>query len=331
MVQSMIWLNVNLLLMLPVFGFYQVLNVLFPQQASILTFVGHHHNFSQKYCPVEHNEFTYINSLSFVDSLTIIIFLPLFEFIFFDITFGYEKDVLPWFIKLISNKLKCLSVFRGFLFEFRTSLHNYFFNVDTTMKRLYWGLFVGLACVVAALIVELCQMLLSSNMIDCPNRGKYRISTLTQYVQIPQYFLSGIFECITIVGLDQFVYFQCSNFFNSSMKGFFFGLYFGYRGLGTFLASGLYLLLGEQCKVNCSRCLIHHSHCKEHNLPNTWILWIISLFGLCIVIFLYSFIVHYRHYKFQKAARKFEREQNEKVRIAARANETQPLLGNVPV
>ena len=330
MVDSMIWLNLNLFLLLPVFGLFQVLNVLFPQQARILTFIGHqplNHNVSN-HCPVDHNEHTYINTVGFFDPFTIIFFLPLIEMILFDITFGYKRDVLPWFIKLIPSKLKCLRVLRSLIIQSRDSLHNYLFYIDTTMKRYFWGLIIAFACVVAGLTVEVLQMNLGSYTIHCPPIGAYRISELTQYAQIPQYFLYGLFECITIVGLQQFVYSQCSNFFKSSMKGFFFGLYYGYQGLGTFLSSGVYYLLGRLCrsKLGCSFCLIHHYHCKEENLQYTWVLWVIALIGLSVVMLLYSFIVHYRHYKYQRAGRKFERDLYENAATLA-----QPLLGNPPV
>ena len=325
MVESMALLNISLSLLLPFFGLFFANFVLFSQQSNVLFLPGII-DYANSTCHKDHLEYTYFSSLKFVDSLTILLFLPLFEFVFYDVTFGYKKDKLPWFVRCFSSKFKCLRVFRSNIIQIRIRIRTYFFSVDTIMKRMYWGLTFAILGVSASLLVEIFQIQSFKSNVTC-NTGKSTthdyVSDLSVFSQIPQYIFFAIFECFTMVGSFQFIFGQCSNYFGSSMKGFFFGLYFSYLALSQTFFAGIFWVVGSMCKgKDCEHCYTHNSHCTNFNhLTKTWMMWVILLVLLIVLVLLYFFIVHYRHWKYSRAADQFDQEIDDD-----RKNLTQPLL-----
>ena len=308
MLESMVILHISLFLLLPFFGLFFADLVLFTQQSKRLFQPGII-SFQNSTCHKGHLEYTYFSSISFVDSLTILLFLPLFEFVFYDVTFGYKKDTLPWFVRCFSSKYLCLRVLRSNLIQARIRVCSYFSSVDTIMKRMYWGLSFAILGVSASLIVEILQIRSDKENVTCINTignysGQDYVSTLSVFFQIPQYIFFAIFECITMVGSFQFIFYQCSSYFGSSLNGFFFGLYFSYLALSETFFAGFFWLVGSFCRdKDCKHCYTHNNHCiNYHNLTKTWVIWVVILVVLFALVLTYFFIVHYRNWKYSRAA-----------------------------
>ena len=225
MVRSMLLLHLNLFMLLPFFGIFFSIYVLFPQQSSVLNIPGmvYQHNST---CHMGHNENTYLSSLIFLNALTIVLFIPFFEYVFYGTTLGYKEDEFPWFINCISRRFLPLRVLQSNLMAGHMKVCNYF-SIDSIMKRMYWGLSFAIAGVVASLVVENLQINANKTDVTClvnsnnPNaaREKY-VSDLSIFSQVPQYVLFAMFESVTIVGSFQFILYQCNKYFRSSLKAY---------------------------------------------------------------------------------------------------------------
>ncbi|KAI6652680.1 hypothetical protein LOD99_4463 [Oopsacas minuta] len=312
MVKSMLWLHLNLIMLLPFFGLFFGYLVLFSQQSSVLYMPSIGYNDSSV-CDKGHNENIHLSSLAFLDSFTILIFLPLFEYVFYKLTLGYENDKAPWFVNCISRKFLCLRVLQSNLRDAHVKLCNYF-AIDSIMKRMYWGLYLAIVGVFASLIVEYIQIISEKIDVSCanPTRHDY-VSTLSIFSQIPQYVFFAMFECVTMVGSFQFIYYLCNHHFGSSLKGFFFGLHFSYLALSQAVLAGIFWGIGSFCvDRDCIHCYVHNGECTDYNnLTKTWVVWATVLGALLIVFVFYFFIVHYRQWKLIRAGNQFEMILNE--------------------
>ena len=315
MVRSMLLLHLNLLILLPFFGLFFTYVVLFPQQSSVLNIPGRIFQ-DNSTCHMGHNENMYLSSLVFLDSLTILLFLPFFEYVFYGTTLGYKEDEFPWFINCISRRFLPLRVLQSNLMAGHMKVCNYF-SIDSIMKRMYWGLSFAIAGVVASLVVEYLQIISHKTDVTClinssnPNatREKY-VSDLSIFSQVPQYVLFAMFESVTIVGSFQFILYQCNKYFRSSLKGFFFGLHFSYLSLSQTFFAGVFWIIGSFCTDrDCNHCYVHNGSCRNFNhLTKTWVMWAVLLGALVLVFVLYSIVLHYRHCKLVRARNQFQLE-----------------------
>ena len=293
---SLIKINFALIMLLLVFGVYQTIEQLFPTQSNFLRW-PHFRNISKSYCYQE--KYVHLKNISLVDNISLILFAPVFEYFFFDVTFGYQSNAsrLPCFISCIR-----IGFLRRMVFYFRYYLIRYLF-VENLLKRMLYGLLLGLFGILVTLGVDVARVKANTEQLYCPDINKtIYFSNLSIFAQIPQYICIGFLEVITIIGSLQFVYYQCSKHFGSAMKGFFFGLYYFYLGLGTLFANIFYLILNQICiSYGCNYCMVYTPHCTEGELSITWIPWVV-LFVVCLFCNFIPFFVfaHSRQWKLEK-------------------------------
>ena len=299
---SLIKINFALIMLLLVFGVYQTVQQLFPTQSDFL-YWPQFRNVSESYCHKE--KYIHFENISFVDNLSLILFAPVFEYFFYDMTFGYQSTAsrLPCFISCIRT-----GFLRRLVFHIRDYLSRYLF-VESLLKRMLYGLLLCLLGILVTLGVDVGRVKANTQQLDCPDINKtIYFSDLSIFAQIPQYICIGFLEVITIIGSLQFVYYQCSKHFGSAMKGFFFGLYYFYLGLGTLFANIFYIILNQICiSYGCSYCTVYTPHCTEGELTITWIPWVV-VFIVCLFCNFIPFFIfaHSRQWKLEKSEVEFE-------------------------
>ena len=299
---SLIKINFTLMLMLLVFGVYQTIQQLFPTQSDFLSW-PQVRNISKSYCFQE--KFVHFENISFVDELSLILFAPIFEYFFFDVTFGYQDNSsrLPCFISCIR-----VGFLRRMVFQIREYIIRYLF-VENFLKRMLYGLLLCLLGILVTLGVDVARVKSNTEQLNCPDINKtIYYSDLSIFSQIPQYICIGFLEVITMIGSLQFVYHQCCKHFGNAMKGFFFGLYYFYLGLGTLFANLFYIVLNQICKdYGCSYCAVYTPHCTVGELSITWIPWVV-VFIVCLLCNFIPFFIfaHSRQWKLEKNEVEFE-------------------------
>ena len=310
---AMTKINSIFFILTPLLSSYQVLYQLFPEQADSLNFlplpVTNEKN-NKFYCNTE----SYFISYWFVNPLTILISILVIEYFFYDIVFSLRNHIPCW-IRCFQRDSK--SIREGCLYSLRRKLQKHFTLVDPILKRVFWGLPFGLLSAFCAITVEICRTKFPVSL-NC-SYGEAYLSKVPLIAQVPQYFFSGILEAISIIGLLQYVYFLCSNYFQNSLKGFFFSLYYFYYGLAGVVSNTANLILFDICYSKCkndngnsnttnSICLLYNSRCKTSKQPDSWAIWVVLIGIYLIMIPLFYIFSHYKHWQRVKERRLFERE-----------------------
>ncbi|KAI6645767.1 hypothetical protein LOD99_13030 [Oopsacas minuta] len=300
---SLIKINFALLLLLLVFGVYQTVQQMFPTQSDFFNWPELRNNKTKYYCHKE--RYVHFSNISFVDDLSVILFAPVFEYIFFNLTFGFEgnSNRLPWFVRCIR-----IGFLRRLAHQIRDYLSRYLF-VECLLKRILYGIVLSLLGILVTLAVDVSRVKSNTEQVACSDQNRtITFSNISIFAQIPQYMCMGFLEVITIIGSLQFVYYQCSKHFGNSMKGFFFGLYYFYLGLGTLFPNVFYLILNKVCiSYGCNYCMAYTSHCIEGELYLTWVPWVVAFFLCLFCNFIPLFIfAHSRQWRLEKNDVEFE-------------------------
>ena len=307
---AMVKINITLLILIPLLGANQVLYQLFPEQAYLLNFLPKpitHHDNVDYYC----NSDTYFLSYWFVNPITIVLFAPFIEYIFNDVVFEFWRCEIPCWVKCISLRIKFIRT--NYAYPFRKRLHEYLTSVDPILKRIFWGLPLGLLSALCALVVEIARIQFPVEL-KC-GEGKYYFSSVVPLIaQIPQYFYSGLLEAISVIGLLQYVYFLCSYHFKNSLKTFFFSLFYFYYGVAGVISNIFNFSLNEICANKCNHsftsdtdisyssnganywCLIINTDCGTSVMPNAWAIWVIIILVYLIMIPMFYIFSHWNHW-----------------------------------
>ena len=278
---SLVKINASLSMLLLVFGVYGTITHLFPTQSDFLSWPVLR-NISETYCYKQN--YVHFDNISFVDFLSVILFAPIFEYFFFDLTFGFRPNSssLPWCIKCIRiEKLRKLTYYT------RDMLRRYLL-VENLLKRMFYGLILMLVGILVALIIDIFRVKADTEQLICnKTNNTIQFSNLSIFIQIPQYAFIGFLEVVTLIGSLQFVFYQCNKHFGSAMKGFFFGLYYFYLGLGNLIVNIFYLTFEQICfNYGCDYCVVYTQHCNAGELTLTWIP---LAFAFCIC-FIFNFV-----------------------------------------
>ena len=307
---AMVKINITLFILIPLLGAYQILNQLFPEQAYLLNFLPKpitHHDNVDYYC----NSDTYFFSYWFVNPITIVLFAPFIEYIFNDVVFEFWRCEIPCWVKCISLRIKFIRT--NYAYPFRKRLHEYLTSVDPILKRIFWGLPLGLLSALCALVVEIARIQFPVEL-KC-GEGKYYFSSVVPLIaQIPQYFYSGLLEAISVIGLLQYVYFLCSYHFKNSLKTFFFSLFYFYYGVAGVISNIFNFSLDEICANKCNHnftsdtdisyssnganywCLVINKDCNTSVMPNAWAIWVIVILIYLIMIPMFYIFSHWNHW-----------------------------------
>ena len=307
---AMVKINFVLLILTPVFGVNQILNQLFPGQAYLLNFIPKPVTYIDNkdyYC----NSDKYFLSYFFVNTLTIVLFAPLIEYLFNDIVFEVWRCEMPCWVRCISFRIKFIRT--NCAYPFRKRLHKYVASVDPILKRIFWGLPFGLLSALCALFVEVIRIQFPVQL-KCGDGNYYFSSLIPLVAQIPQYFYSGLLEAVSLIGLLQYVYYSCSFHFKNSLKGFFFSLFYFYLGVAGIISNLFNFSLDQICANHCNStftsdtdisyssngannwCLLVNTDCANSNMPNAWAIWVIVILLYVIMIPLFYIFSHWKHW-----------------------------------
>ncbi|KAI6647996.1 hypothetical protein LOD99_8323 [Oopsacas minuta] len=319
----MIKINFTLILLIPLLGSYQILYQLFPKQAYFLSFLPFPIIFNSNndyYCRNTNFFFSYW----FINPLTIVIVGPFIEYFFNDIIFDKFRPGLPCWINCIS--LRIAFIRKNVAYQFRQRLYKYFSLVDPILKRVFWGLPFGLLSAICALTVEVFRIKYDIEL-KCKGDTYSPASIIPLISQIPQYFFSGILEAISAIGLLQYIYHLCSNQFHSSMKGFFFSLFYFYYGVAGVISNIFNFTFDQLCSNHCDKnlvpengfapistntidswCLVDNTDCKTSILPNAWVIWVIVIVLYLFMIPMFYIFSHRNHWEKIREERTFLQE-----------------------
>ena len=288
---SFIKINFALFLLMLVFGVYQTIQQMFPTQSEFFKWP----NFGDA---TEHNcykeNYVYLKDISFVDNLSLILFAPICEYFYYNLTFGYQPIRRRWSANF--------GILRKMFQKVRESLSRYLF-AECLLKRILYGLVFNLLGILVTLAVDVSRIKSTTEQIHCPTQNRtISFSTISIFAQIPQYVFMGFLEVITIIGSLQFVYYQCCKHFGSAMKGLFFGLYYFYIGLGTLFANVFYIILNQVCvSYGCNYCMVYTPHCPAEELTLTWVPWVIGFFVCLFCNFIPLFLLaHSKQWRMEK-------------------------------
>ena len=330
---AMLKINLIFIILIPLLGSYQILYQLFPEQSETLTFLPkpisqdptHHH------CAKRNQFYNYW----VINTLTLVVFVVIFEFFFNDIVFNVVRQDLPRWIRCIPRRL--LFIRNNCLYGMRKKLHAYLTLVDPILKRVFWGLPFGLLSVLCALTVEMLRINFTF-LLDCitSEHKAYYGSYVPLIAQVPQYIFSAMQETISLIGLLQYVYYLCSEHFQNSLRGFFFSLFFFYYGVAGFISNLVYFTFDQICRDNCNNdtvttniiplnninnstvyygsknplCFVFNSDCNNKQ-PNGWVVWVIAILLYLTMIPLFYWFSHYKHWKRVRDLRLHELSWNE--------------------
>ena len=286
-----------LILLLLIFTAFQVLETVFPQQGYMLS-IPSPVNQTVMYCGSQNTP--YIDNLHFINSFGILLCTPLFELLFWNIAFCSKDDTQPKFFKYIKNGL-----IKNGLQKIIKLIRDYFHSFDPILKKIFWGLFFGLASIICALLVEVIRIVtipVNQQQINCNPFGfrhKYRISGISIFSQVPQYMLGSLLEVLTLIGIQQFIYFQWFHTFKSSYKSSFLGLFYLYYALGSMLANVTYSLIDSSCqkKYNCQLCFVYNDACSDNDFELTTVIWAVLIMVYLVIIVFFGMFSHYRHFQ----------------------------------
>ena len=298
MVASLFEIHFLFLFLLFIFAISHTISTLFPKQASLL------------YPPVSKitdictdHESPTLRNLKFIKSLTFVLCTPFIEYYFNKVIFYFDspenlnnnKKSL-W--KKVMNCLRCFD--------------RYWLVYDPILKRIFWGSIFGLISVLFAFSVEIYRIHTPSYNLTCNSNHShnsshnYTISHLSIFLQIPQYIASGILEIMSYIGCLQFVYFQSTNAYKDNLLGHFFGLFYFYNGLATLISSFGYYIISLSCNYqNCESCPVYVETCSAYFYPLGWVQFVVLGLVCLLVIILFAWFSHYRHYQLSKIKEDF--------------------------
>ena len=312
---AMTRINLIFIILTPLLTSYQVLYQLFPEQADPLNFLPlpvTTEKYSEFYCKTE----SYFLSYWFINPLTVLASVLIIEYFFYDIVFALRSHIPCW-IRRFPRKSECIR--DKCLLSLRNKLHRHFTLVDPILKRVFWGLPFGLLSAFCAITVEICRAKFPVPL-NCTGNYVYYASKVPLIAQVPQYFFSGILETVSIIGLLQYVYFLCSNYFQNSLKGFFFSLFYFYYGVAGVVSNIVNFALTNICASQCinnqqvpttnvtSLCFIYNSRCKSSLQPNSWAIWVIIIGVYLFMIPLFYIFSHHKHWKRTREESLFEQQ-----------------------
>ncbi|KAI6650534.1 hypothetical protein LOD99_7585 [Oopsacas minuta] len=294
MVASFFEINFLFIFIISLFITTQAIFDLFVRQAHLLKLPVS--NLTEVFCTGERNTSMY--NFRYINNVTIILLTPFIEYYFYKIIFFFnsseniEKNDNKK--SLWRNILRCLRCF-----------DRYWHIYDPLLKRIFWGSIFGLITLLFALSVEISRILTFDASFTCPNNTLFnKYSTVSIFSQIPQYISSAVLEIISYIGCLQFVYFQSNNTYKDQLKGLFFGLYFFYMGLSFIICHLIFYVIVVLCRSNCGYCLTYDELCPSSTYTLTWIPYVILGIASFVVILLFAWFAHYRHYQLSNINRK---------------------------
>lgn len=149
----------------------------------------------------------------------------------------------------------------------------------TMLQRIGTGIFISVITVVIAALVEIKrqQTAIAYGLVDDPD------ATIPMSVSWlgPQYFLLGIAEVFTMVGLQEFFYGQVPN----ELRSMGLALYLSIFGLGSFLSSFLISVIEEATGRDEQGSWFADNLNKAHLDYFYWLLVGLSVMGLALFIF----------------------------------------------
>lgn len=149
----------------------------------------------------------------------------------------------------------------------------------TMLQRIGTGIFISVITVVIAALVEIKrqQTAIVYGLVDDPD------ATIPMSVSwlVPQYFLLGIAEVFTMVGLQEFFYGQVPN----ELRSMGLALYLSIFGLGSFLSSFLISVIEKATGRDEQGSWFADNLNKAHLDYFYWLLVGLSVMGLALFIF----------------------------------------------
>ena len=292
------FLRLIFLLSIPLVAYVgsQMIETGFPNQGYMLTIptLTTQHDM---YC--DDQKIMYINNLTFINYISIIIAIPFFEYFFWNVSFYVDAQKEPFCIKCI----KVVTI-RNCAKKTQNSVRDYFHPLDPILKKMFWGLFFGIFSIICAFYVEIARISTIDNYqpIECKKatfNHTYKISGISIFSQVPQYIFSGLLEVLLFVGVQQFVYFQCYTTFKDAFKSFFMSLYYFNICLGIMVSNTVYVLLDRICKPenDCADCVIYNDKCSDSNFGYAWLVWMVFIILYLIIIGIFGTFSHYRYWQ----------------------------------
>ena len=294
------FLRLIFLLSIPLVGYVgsQMIETGFPNQGYMLT-IPTLSNLSQQEVFCGDQKTIYINNLTFINYISIILAIPFFEYFFWNVSFYVDANKEPYCIKCIK-----VAGIRNCVKRIQNAVRDYFHPLDPILKKMFWGLFFGLFSIICAFYVEIARISTidyNYQLYTCeePNfNHTYKISGISVFSQVPQYIFSGLLEVLLFVGVQQFVYFQCYTTFKDAFKSYFMSLYYFNVCLGIMVSNTVYVFLDQMCKKNdCGNCVIYNDTCSDQDFGYAWLVWLVFIILYLIIIGILGTFSHYRYWQ----------------------------------
>ncbi|KAK4256420.1 hypothetical protein QN277_009287 [Acacia crassicarpa] len=158
----------------------------------------------------------------------------------------------------------------------------------TMLQRIGTGIFLSIITLVMAALVEMkrLEVAIEFDLVDKPNA----IVPMSVWWLIPQYFLFGVAEVFTMIGLQEFFYDQIPN----ELRSMGLALYLSVIGMGSFLSSFLIFLIEEITRKNGKNGWFDDNLNHAHIDYFYWILAGLSVIGMI------SFIINAKPYMYNQ-------------------------------
>ncbi|KAK4256419.1 hypothetical protein QN277_009286 [Acacia crassicarpa] len=149
----------------------------------------------------------------------------------------------------------------------------------TTLQRIGTGIFLSIITMLIAALVELKRLEVATefDLVDKPNASL----PMSVWWLIPQFFLFGVCEVFTMVGLQEFFYDQVPN----ELRSMGLALYLSVIGVGSFLSSFLISVIEEIAGIYGNSSWFDDNLNKAHIDYFYWLLAGLSVMGLILFIF----------------------------------------------
>ncbi|KAI6645766.1 hypothetical protein LOD99_13029 [Oopsacas minuta] len=295
-VSSFLRINFLLLILFVTFIASQMLETGFPNQGYMLsTLYFTDISLQNVYCNKSQEE-VYINNISFINYISVIIATPLIEYFFWNVSFYVDINRE----RNVTGIRKCIKTIENIV-------RDYFHPIDPILKKMFWGLLCGFSCILCALFLEVARISTirnNSQHINCSMYNfnhTYKISTISVFSQVPQYCFGGILEVLIFIGIQQFLYFQSYTTFKGCFNSFFLSLYYFYLCFGMIISNTVYTGLDLICtNSKCSLCLIYSDSCSQEDFEYASIVWGVFIVLYVIIIVIFGIFSHYRYYNYKK-------------------------------
>ncbi|XP_054812390.1 protein NRT1/ PTR FAMILY 5.10-like isoform X2 [Prosopis cineraria] len=150
----------------------------------------------------------------------------------------------------------------------------------TMLQRIGTGIFLSIITVVMAALLEMkrLEIAIEFDLVDKPNA----IVPMSVWWLIPQYFLFGVAEVFTMVGLQEFFYDQMPD----ELRSMGLALYLSVIGMGSFLSSFLVFVIEEITRKEDGRSGWFNDNLNQAHIDYFYgLLAVLSVIGLILFIF----------------------------------------------